>query len=68
MSSEFNCDYCSNSPRNPCHSEKQASTCPNSTPGKYLNFNPSEVAQWIRYQTSDKELLAAADLIEEKMY
>ena len=67
MSSEFNCDYCSKYPRNPCSSKKQASTCPNSTLGQYHDFNPIEVAQWIRYQTSDKDLLEAATLIEEKM-
>ena len=67
MSSEFSCDYCSNMPRHPCHSKKEASTCPNATPGQHLDFDPYEVAHWIRYRTNDEDLLAAAKLIEEKM-
>ena len=50
MSSEFSCDYCSNSPRNPCYSEEEAAVCPNcDNAAAYLSFDAAKVAVWIRY-------------------
>lgn len=74
MSSEFNCDYCSNMPRRPCHSKEEASKCGNAREGEYLDFDVADVVKWLRYKAryspwSDETtaLQHAANIIEEHL-
>jgi hypothetical protein len=62
------CEYCEIFSRHPCQNRPEASQCPNNkNRGECMDFKASDVALWIRANTSDKELLKAAALIEEKM-
>lgn len=64
----MSCQYCGVFSRHPCQDRPEASQCPNNSHrGLYMDFKASDVAEWIRANTSDEELLKAADLIEKEM-
>lgn len=62
------CKHCGVFSRNPCDSLPEAARCGNNDdPGSCLEFNAKDVAAWIRSNTTDDQLLAAADKIERHM-
>jgi hypothetical protein len=68
--SEGTCTYCGTWSRNRCDEDREAATCPNNdNRGAYMDFKASDVAEWIRANSTkdDVELRAAADLIEERL-